>query len=303
MIKVTVPATSANLGPGFDSLGIALNLYNNIYMEEYDGVDISSLDGSFVPKGENNLIFRTAKDVYDLCGKPFKGLKLLQENPIPMARGLGSSSACICAGIVGANKLLGSPLSISQMIDLAAKMEGHPDNSTPAFVGGFVAAVFDNEHVTYVKTPVDKDLQFVAFIPDFPLKTSEARRALPKEIAHKDAVYNLSRASLMSMALSLKKYDLLPVAIGDKLHQPYRMGLIQNSEKIFDIAYKSGALAVYISGAGPTIMAITKEKNFFKNAVSNLKGTGINNWFVKPLTPDNSGAVVCEYNTDMEVIK
>ncbi len=294
MIKVTVPATSANLGPGFDSLGIALNLYNNIYMEEYDGIDISSLDGSFVPKGENNLIYRTAKDVFELCGKDFKGLRLQQENPIPMARGLGSSSACICAGIVGANALMGSPLSLSEMVDLAAKMEGHPDNSTPAFVGGFVAAVFDGEHVTYVKTPVNRDLKFVAFIPDFPLKTSEARKALPKEISHKDAVYNLSRASLMSMALSLKKYDLLPIAIGDKLHQPYRMGLIENSEKIFDIAYNCGALAVYISGAGPTIMAITQDKSFFKKAVSSLKENKINNWFVKPLTPDNSGAVVTQ---------
>lgn len=294
MIKITVPATSANLGPGFDSLGIALNLYNNIYMEEYDGIDISSLDNSFVPKGENNLIYRTVKDFYDLCGKPFKGLKLQQENPIPMARGLGSSSACICAGIVGANKLLGSPLSNDEMVNLAARLEGHPDNSTPAFVGGFVAAVFDGNKVTYVKTPVSDDLKFIAFIPDFPLKTSKARKALPKEILHKDAVYNLSRASLMSMALSLKQYDLLPTAIGDKLHQPYRMGLIENSERIFDLAYKSGSLAVYISGAGPTIMAITQDDKFLIKAASYLKESGINNWLVKPLIPDNSGAVVCE---------
>ena len=303
MIKITVPATSANLGPGFDSLGVALNLYNNIYMAEYDGIDISSLDGSFVPNGENNLIYRTVKDVYALCGKEFKGLKLQQENPIPMARGLGSSSACIVSGIAGANKLLGSPLSLSDIVDIAAKIEGHPDNSTPAVVGGFITAVLENDHVHYIKNPLPKDLQFVAFIPNFPLKTSVARKALPSEVSHKDAAFNLSHSALMAMALSHGRYDLLKTAINDKLHQPYRLSLIENADKIFDIAYKSGALAVYISGAGPTIMAIVNDKSFTKKADELLKESGIKNWQIKPLLPDNHGVRVYEINNDLEVIK
>ena len=135
MIKIKIPATSANLGAGFDSLGLAVNLYNYVYMEESDTTLITSFDQTEVPSGEDNLVFVSAKKVYDLCGKPLKGLRIRQKNDIPMTRGLGSSSACIIAGLVGANHMLGKPFSVDELVDLAAEIEGHPDNTTLVFIG------------------------------------------------------------------------------------------------------------------------------------------------------------------------
>ncbi|HEX2938279.1 MAG TPA: homoserine kinase [Ruminiclostridium sp.] len=198
MIKIQVPATSANLGSGFDSLGIALKMYNRVMMEEFDGVDIKTSDGSDVPRDETNLIYTSAKFLYDLCGRPFHGLRLIQENNIPMTRGLGSSSACIVAGLVGANTILKNPLSKDDLVNLAARLEGHPDNSTPAILGGLVTSVFDGNRVYSVKVPISGRLKFAAFIPNFELKTEVARAALPESVPHKDAVYNLSRAALMT---------------------------------------------------------------------------------------------------------
>ena len=147
MIKIKIPATSANLGAGFDALGLALSYYNYVNMEEADGCHIRSLDDTEVPTDETNLIYHTAKTVYEICGKDFKGLTIEQTNHIPMARGLGSSSACIIAGLVGANHLMGNPLSLDEMVNLSAQIEGHPDNTAPALLGGIVTAVFDGKCV------------------------------------------------------------------------------------------------------------------------------------------------------------
>ena len=187
MIKIQIPATSANLGAGFDALGLALTYYNYIEMEECDKIDITAADGLDIPTDERNLIYISAKDLFAVCGKKLEGLKLIQTSNIPMARGLGSSSACIIAGLVGANKMLGDPLT-----------KDHPDNTAPALLGGIVTAVFDGRKVHWVKQEVFTKLKFVAIIPDFELKTEEARACLPKEVSHKDAVYNLSRAALFS---------------------------------------------------------------------------------------------------------
>lgn len=176
MICVQVPATTANFGAGFDSLGAALDYYNRIWMEEWDGCWIEILDDTLVPTDETNLIYQTAKALYERCGRPFKGLHIRQENRIPTARGLGSSSACIAGGLLAANELLGRPCDQAQLVDLAAEMEGHPDNSTPALLGGFVAAAMEENHVYCAQCPVPEGLGFVAVIPDFELKTADARR-------------------------------------------------------------------------------------------------------------------------------
>lgn len=272
MITVKVPASSANMGGGFDCLGLALTLYNTVEMEESDKLDIYSCDGSFVPQGENNLIYRSVKAVYDLCGKPLKGLKMGQTNPIPMARGLGSSSACIAAGIAGANHMLNNPLSTDDMLSLACSIEGHPDNVSAAILGGFVTSAVENNRVYAVKHDVDNDLSVAAFVPDFKLSTGVSRAALPQTINMKDAVYNLSRAALMVAAFGAKRYDLLNVASEDMLHQKYRLPLIPGGQKIMDIARQNGALACYISGAGPTVLAIVNKgsKAFFETARATL---------------------------------
>ena len=260
MIKIRIPATSANIGSGFDSLGLALNLYNYIYMEQIDGIEIKSKDHTVIPTGENNLVYKTAKHLFEICGKPFTGLHIEQENNIPMTRGLGSSSACIVGGLFGANELMGNPLSQDELVNFAAVMEGHPDNSTPAILGGLVTAVIDEGKVYCVKQEITEKLRFFAFIPDFEMSTEMARAALPQTVAHKDGVFNLSRAALMSVSLYSGKFQNLRIAAQDRLHQPYRLGLIKDGDKVFQLAYDLGAYAAYISGAGSTLMAIVDEK-------------------------------------------
>lgn len=294
MIKIRIPATSANLGAGFDSLGLAVDLYNYVYLEESETTLITSLDDTQVPTGEENLIFVSAKRVYDLCGKPLSGLRIRQENNIPMTRGLGSSSACIIAGLVGANHLLNRPFSIDELVDLAAKIEGHPDNTTPALLGGIVTAVFDTKRVYWVKQNVDSHLNFYAIIPDFELKTEVARGALPKTIDFRDGVFNLSRAALFSASLLQGKYENLRVASQDRLQQPYRLPMIKSGQEIIDAAYSLGAYAAYISGAGPTIMTITSEKDqFFAMKMRELlDAAGLCGYKIMQLSIDNCGTQV-----------
>ncbi|MCC8043074.1 MAG: homoserine kinase [Oscillospiraceae bacterium] len=296
MIKLKIPATSANLGAGFDALGLALTFYNYVDMEEAEGCIIFSGDGTDIPKDESNLIYHTAKTLYEICGREFKGLKISQINNIPMARGLGSSSACIIAGLMGANALMDNPLSQDELVNLSAEIEGHPDNTAPALLGGIVTAVFDGRCVHWVKQEVFTTLKFIAVIPDFELKTEKARACLPKEVSHADAVYNLSRAALFSTSLLTGKYENLRTAVHDRLHQPYRMELIPHARDVFDIAYTNGAYAAYISGAGSAIMTIVDAENRYFGGKMRfaLDNMGLNNWEVREMHIDNDGTkIIC----------
>ena len=293
MVKITVPATSANLGSGFDSLGLALTMYNTIYLEEYDGIDIKSLDDIVIPTDESNLVYSSAKRIYEIIDKPFKGLKIRQRNDIPMARGLGSSSACLVGGLVGANELLGNPLTKEELINLSAAIEGHPDNTTPAILGGLVTCAIDHGRVYSVSVPVDGHTKFIALIPPETLKTSHARSVLPQTVSRENSVFNLSRAALMTASLFSGSLDNLKIATDDMLHQPFRMGLIKGADTAFRVAYEVGAYGVYISGAGSTIMAIIDDKDdtFVERVGLELKKNGIFNWTVVELRTDSSGAV------------
>ena len=253
-IKVSVPATSANIGSGFDALGLAVTLYNTVTFEESDHLDISAADGTRIPRGETNLVYRSAKGLFDKVGKTMPPLKLVQTNAIPMARGLGSSSACIIAGLLGANRMLGD---------------------------------------------VDQSLCFAAIVPDYKLLTEAARAALPKEVTHKDAVYNLSRAALIPAAFCEGRHDLLAIATEDKLHQPYRMPLMPGSKEVFDMARLCGAKAVYVSGAGSTVMAVAEKANAEKfyskleKGLELLEGLdGCEAFTLLRLDADNTGATV-----------
>lgn len=295
MIKVSIPATSANVGAGFDSLGLAVSLYNVFTFEESPKLDIVSLDGTLVPTGPSNLIYRSAKAVFDQLDMPMPGLRITQHNAIPMARGLGSSSSCIVAGILGANAMLGNKLTQRQMLTMATGIEGHPDNVAPAMLGGFVTSVFDEGQVYSVKKQIDTSLVFAAFIPNFKLLTEKARAALPQSIPHKDAVYNLSRAALATAAFCDGDYELLSVATKDRLHQQYRLPLIPGGDEIFALANDLGAYAVYISGAGPTIMAVVNKEDelFFERAEAAMQDDEKMRAFaLHRLLADNKGAVV-----------
>lgn len=295
MIRIQVPATSANLGSGFDSLGIALTLYNQVWMEEDDRLTISCKDSVDVPKDENNLIYWAVKQLYQECGRKLPGLKLIQENNIPLARGLGSSSACIVAGILGANRLLGNPFSRSDLINLAAKIEGHPDNTSPAIEGGLVASAMEGGRIYSVSVPVSEKLQFAVFIPPFELKTEMARSVLPETYSRSDVVYNLSRSALMTASLFSGKLENLRVAVGDRIHQPYRSGLIENFDNVFRMSYELGSLGTYISGSGPTIIAMVPRENmqtFITYAECHMKEKGISGWEIRFLSVDSQGAQV-----------
>ena len=301
MIRITVPASSANLGAGFDALGIALTLYNRVWMEEADGTPeaplcrIESVDGAPIPTDESNMIYQTAKGLFARCGRPFRGLHIRQENNIPMTRGLGSSSACLVAGLLGANTLLGSPLSPADLGDLAAELEGHPDNTAPALLGGLVTAVMDGGRVHTVSVPVSEKIRFAVFIPPFELKTEKARAVLPKEYSREDAVYNLSRSALMTATLFSGKTENLRVAVQDRLHQPYRSGLIDHYDQVFRISYELGSLGTYVSGAGPTIIAMINAadaEDFRRYAVSHLKEKNITGWRFEILNANSHGAEI-----------
>ena len=295
MMRIQVPATSANLGSGFDSLGIALNLYNQVWMEESDTVDISSKDAVEIPTDKSNLIFWAANRLYEECGRKLPGLKIIQQNDIPMARGLGSSSACIVAGLVGANRMLGGPFSQQDLINLAAQIEGHPDNTTPALSGGLVASAVEGGRVYSVSVPVSEKIRFVLFIPPFELKTEKARSVLPDQYSRSDAVYNLSRSALMTATLFSGKTENLRVAVQDRIHQPYRSGLIEGLDQVFRLSYELGSLGTYVSGAGPTIIAMADTdgvEEFQKHALQHMEEKGMQNWRVEIRKATGHGAEI-----------
>ena len=295
MIRIDIPATSANLGSGFDSLGIALTMHNRVWMEEADTLEISTTDDVQVPTDESNLIYWAAKHLYEICGKQLPGLRIIQENNIPMARGLGSSSACIVAGILGANRMLGSPLSQADLINLAAQIEGHPDNTSPAISGGLVASAMEGRRVYSVSVPVSEKISFAVMIPPFELKTDKARSVLPDTYSRADAVYNLSRSALMTASLFSGNLENLRVAVQDRIHQPYRARLIPNYDQVVRLSYELGTLGTCVSGAGPTILSMVESNEadrFAQLAREHLPDKGVEGWEVLTLRAESKGAQI-----------
>ena len=295
MIKIKVPATSANVGAGFDALGLALAYYNTVSMELSNDISITTTDGTVVPRGPSNLVYKTVKYVFDQMGEELPGLNIIQENAIPIARGLGSSSTCIVAGILGADALLGHRLTKRQMLTMATAIEGHPDNVAPAMLGGFVASAYDEGQIYSVKKDISDDLAFAAFIPDFQTFTEKSRAALPNDLTRRDAVFNLQRVAVATAAFCDGNYELLRVATKDKLHQQYRLPLIQGGEKIFELAQELSAYGVYLSGAGPTIIAVVHRDNaiFFEKAARILPlDEETVHFTLRRFEADNVGAVL-----------
>ncbi|SHI60456.1 homoserine kinase [Clostridium cavendishii DSM 21758] len=261
MIKVKVPATSANIGAGFDCLGVALKLYNIFGFEELsEGLKFEGFAEEYC--NEENVVYQAMISCFDKCNYKVKGIKItLIEQNIPMTRGLGSSSSCIVAGLIGANRLAGNTLTRDEILDLAVEIEGHPDNVAPAILGGMVVAIKDDEKTYYNKFNIEDRLKFVALIPDFMLATSDSRNVLPKVVEFKDAIFNLSRAAFTVSCFATGRYEALNKACMDKLHEPYRSRLIPNYFTIINKVYNNGGLCAFLSGAGPTIMSLYLEKD------------------------------------------
>jgi homoserine kinase len=255
---VRVPATSANLGPGFDALGLALDISNTVRVATSDRLEIHvrGEGADALAKSPDNLTYRALAGVAERAGASPPRVRLDCDNAIPLARGLGSSSAAIVAGLVAGNHLLGAPLTTADILTLAVEIEGHPDNVTPALLGGVRACVHTGHGVLQAAVPLARPLQAVLFIPDFPMATEAARRLLPRQVSLADAVFNVSRAALLVAALAAGDYALLREATRDRLHQPAREALFPAMPTFFQAAFDAGAVGAFLSGAGSTLLAL-----------------------------------------------
>jgi homoserine kinase len=243
---VRAPATSANLGPGFDCLGLALDLWNEVH---------ASPGGSLDPG--DNLILRSAYAVFEQVGAVYPGFELRSTNRIPFARGLGSSAAAIASGLLIANHCLGGPLDQAGLVQLATAIEGHPDNVVPCLLGGArVATLAQDGQVIQARIPVTLNLYAVAFVPEQPIPTAHARGLLPPTVPLADALFNVAHSSLLVAALASGQADALAEATRDRLHQPYRAALFPAGATLLDTAMQAGALGAFMSGAGPSVLAL-----------------------------------------------
>lgn len=262
MIEVEIPATSANLGSGFDCVGMALDLCNTVSLEQSGetSVRVDGVGAGEVAEDASNLTLRAVRAVYETLHLPLPPVRLRLVNRIPLRRGLGSSATAIVGGLVAANALNGGPLTTEELLRLAVVLEGHPDNVGAALYGGLVISAVDDGAPVCARLSVPDGLRAVAFIPDFSMPTAQARALLPEQVDMRDAIYNLGRVGLLVAALAAGKLELLRIATQDRLHQPYRQRLFPGMPAIISAAVGAGALGAYLSGAGSTVMALVSER-------------------------------------------
>ncbi len=260
MISVRVPATSANLGPGYDAVGLALSLSMRISLDRapYPVVEVRGTGTDLISNGPDHPGYRAARFVAELVGESDAHFRLIQENAIPPVRGLGGSAAALVGGAVAANDLFGGQIAAPDLLNIVCELDGHPDNAAPALLGGLVIGTLTPEGVSAVRLE-PKELKAVVAVPDFSVSTTAARRALPAKVPHRDAAFNVGRSGLLLGALATGEYDLLRVAMQDRLHQPYRSHLVPGLEDVIEAALENGAYGACLSGSGPTVLAFASE--------------------------------------------
>lgn len=293
-VRVRVPATSANLGPGFDALGLALSLYNELTIAEADRVTVTIEGegrGALAPDGDN-VVARAARMVFAQAGRPFRGVAIECVNRIPLSRGLGSSAAAWLGGLLGANALLGRPLDRPAILSLAARAEGHPDNVAAALYGGITVSCETERGIVAVPLPVPPHIRWVVLIPEVTSATAEARAVLPATVSRADAVFNVQRVALLLGSLQAKRADLLHVAMNDRLHQPYRAKLFPWMAAVGEAAREAGALGCVLSGAGPSLLAAVAEApdTVARAMTGALEAAGLTG-VARALDVDTTGAV------------
>ena len=291
-----VPASTTNLGPGFDVLGLALQLYSTISLEEIDKgaeIEVTGVDIDKISKDKNNIAYRAAQLVFDKCGHKPKGLRLVLSNSIPAIRGLGGSGTAILGGLLTANALCNAPFSRTELLDFATEFEGHPDNVAASLLGGLVISMMQGNHVHSIQLDCDSDLRVVVAIPDFSLSTKAARGVLPPTVDFADAIHNVSRSSMLVAAIATGKLEMLSLAMADRLHQPYRTSLIPGFDDVAESAMRAGALSVALSGAGPSIAAYcTTSTDEVGSAMSQAFRRNKISCNIKVLPIDSTGAIV-----------
>lgn len=262
-VTITVPGTTANIGPGFDCLGAALTLYNRFHFTPLDQppgahtITVRGAEAARVSRDRSNLAYRAFTHFYQHQGLAVPAVALAIDLEVPLARGLGSSSTAIVGGLLGANALCPQPLSLEAVTDLAIALEGHPDNVVPALVGGCQLAVSDGQgRTTLCPIPWHPEIRPVVVIPSFELSTAQARGVLPSHYSRADAIFNTAHLGLLLRGLETAREDWLRLALCDRLHQPYRQVLIPGYEAVTAAATGAGAYGLVISGAGPTLLAL-----------------------------------------------
>ena len=297
MINVKVPASSANMGAGFDTLGIALNIYSVLEVSEREsGLEIiTNTSGGTVHNDKTNLVYRAMERVFDRTGYYPKRLYIKQQSKIPMTRGLGSSSACIVGGMLAANVLSGRTLSYNDILHMASDMEGHPDNVGPALYGGLCVSANVNRRTIVKSTKLVNNLKFAVMIPDFFVATKKSRGTLPEFVLRSDAALNISSSLMLYYSLISGDFTELRYGVRDKLHQPYRKQYIDGFDEIFRTTYENGSLATYLSGSGPTIVSIIDGNGReFTNKMDEFFQANSHKWRCIILECDNVGSVVWE---------
>jgi homoserine kinase len=297
MVKIKVPGTSANIGPGYDTLGLALNIFNEITVEKKEsGIEILwDIPNPNIPL-EENLVYVALIHTLKKYKKGHLGCTIrMTKVDVPISRGLGSSAAAIVCGIYAAHYLMDYALSTKEIVSIATELEGHPDNVAPAILGNMVISVMADSKVIYSTIDFPEDIIFNVLIPNFKLSTEKARSVLPKEYKVADCIFNTSRLALLLNFLRDRDYENLRICLEDKLHQPYRFSLINNSLEIFEESKKLGALGEFISGAGPTLISwSTKDNKEYQEKLTKFLDTLEDKWELKDLTINKSGTIIEE---------
>ena len=297
-----IPASTTNLGPGFDVLGLALQLYSKVTLETTETetqVIVNGVDADKIPSTPEHIAFQAVELVFDRSGsKRPKGFKLEIENGIPAIRGLGGSGTAILGGLLTANALCSTPFSDAELLNFATELEGHPDNVAASLYGGLVVSAQEKTEVYTIRLECPPTLSIVLAIPDFPLSTEQARDVLPTSVGFADAIYNTSRSTLLIASIVTGQFEMLRVAMKDRLHQPYRTSLIPGFNDVANAATAAGALSVALSGAGPTVAAYCLEHTELvaEQMQSAFKKHQIAS-DIKILKPDADGASIQIENT------
>ncbi|MBD2138511.1 homoserine kinase [Anabaena sp. FACHB-1237] len=295
---VKVPATTANLGPGFDCIGAALQLYNEFKFSTLTSgklmIQVSGAEAAGVQTDENNLLYQSFIRLYDYIKQPPPPVSIEINLGVPLARGLGSSATAIISGLIAANYMAGTPLSDVQLMNLAIAIEGHPDNVVPALLGGCRLAASSNTGWEICDITWHRHIIPVVAIPNFELSTSQARSVLPPQISRGDAIFNIAHFGLLLRGLATNREEWLTTALQDKIHQPYRKALIPGYEAVNNAAIDAGAYGMVISGAGPTLLALA-DKNIVKpveNAITEAWSDQGITAIVRSLALDTQGAII-----------
>ena len=257
-VEISVPGSTSNLGPGYDSIGLALELSNEFLFDRIDsGVEITiqGEGAEILERGSENRTYRAFRTAFEGLGREPPGVKIVQKNSVPLARGLGGSATAVLAGTTAAYLFAGVGLETSRILDQSSVIETHPDNLTPSLVGGLTISVVDEGHIAYVKVTPPSELTTVTLIPDRPLETGETRRVVPMQFSREDMIFNIRGAGMIMAALSTGNLESLALAMRDRLHQPYRVPLLPGMTAIFEAALDAGSPGVALSGAGSGIFA------------------------------------------------